>query len=320
LNEFIFFSDGKIERKIPTKVFNDVSGIKPLLSANGWRIFQLIARKPSYPAEIAKKLNMHEQKVYYYVKQLKASGLIELSRTEERLGATAKFYSAKYDSISLLPFKDAGEKKEFSVSRRKEKQIDFGVREFFEPFIYRGKFNAKIIVGSPDPHGQFKARARDAHLSAEISALIGSIASEVKFPFIFLDTDIQSIASENSNLIIIGGLLTNKLTEQINPQLKCRFESLGSHWIIKSKISGNEYSEDSIGLIEKIAHPNYKDKRILVLAGNRNAGTKAAVIALTKKIMECIKPNFFDKESNAKIIEGIDSDSDGIIDEIEFKE
>ncbi|MFH1545009.1 MAG: S-layer protein [archaeon] len=313
-----FISDNGNE--IPTKLFTEVRSLKPLLSETGWKIFQLLSKKPSYPAEIAKELNLHEQKVYYYIKKLKSSGLIELDRTEERLGALAKYYRPSIESLSLIPFEEKNYRKKGFSFKTKKKELKGSLEEFFEPFIKDGKLNAKIVVGSPDPHGEFKARARDAHLAVEFSAFLGSLCSEIDFPFVFLDTEIKSIASENSNLIIVGGILTNKLTREINNKLNCKFIPFGGHWIIKSKASEKEYTEDSIGIIEKIVHPKYKNKQIMVIAGKRNAGTKAAITALVKNPSKIIKPNLFDKKTHSKVVEGMDLDGDGLIDEVEIKE
>lgn len=300
------------------KIFNEPFKLKPLLSKTGWKIFQLLNEKSYYPAEIAKKLNLHEQKVYYYIKQMKKNDLIEVEKTEEKYGALAKYFKAKFSSVSLIAEK--GEQgKEFEVLG-KEKKPDKLTETFFFPFIEKGKFNSKIVVGSPDPHGGFKARARDAFLAVELSAFFGSLVKEIKYPLVLLDTEIKSIKNENSNLIIIGGILTNTLTKEINSKLNARFVPFGGRWIIKSNSSKKEFNEDSIGLIEIIQHPFYARKKIMIIAGNRNAGTKAAIIALIRHSKELSKPNAFNEKIQSKIVEGIDLDGDGIIDNAEIKE
>jgi len=299
------------------KFFDEPFKLKPLLSKTGWKIFQLLTEKAYYPAEIAKKLNLHEQKVYYYIKQMKKNDLIEVERTEERFGALAKYFKAKFNVVSLV----AGEKekKEFEVEG-KEKKLDKKLEEFFFPFIEKGKFNAKIIVGSPDPHGSFKARARDAFLAVELSAFFGVLCSEIKYPIVFLDTEIKSLKNENSNLIIIGGILTNTLTKEINSKLNAQFIPFGGHWIIRSKSSKKEFNEDAIGFIEVLTHPFFARKKIMVIAGNRNAGTKAAIIALIRHSEEIAKTNSFNEKIHSKVVEGIDLDGDGVIDNAEIKE
>lgn len=319
--DYLVASVENSEVRIPTKIFHDVKQLRPLLNETAWQILQLLGSKPMYPAEIAKKLNIHEQKVYYCIKQLKGAGLVEVQRTEEKQGALAKYFSSKFDSFAVAPnLQQAAKKKEFSFSREKGRSLSPAARQFFEPFISGGRLDCKIIVGSTDPHGAFKARARDTHLAVELAAFLASLADEVNFPLVFLDTMIPSVESENSNMIIVGGPITNKLTGEINSRLPVEFVSSNGHFVIKSTVTGKEYSEDAIGIIQKIQHPRFAKKSILVIAGNRNAGTKAAIIALIKNTAEAVKPNLFDKEKQAKVVEGLDLDGDGQIDNAEIKE
>lgn len=305
---------------LPTKVFQDVKRLKPLLNENCWQIVGLLSKQAMYPAEIAKKLNLHEQKVYYYIKQLKNAGLIEVVKTEELHGALAKYYAANFKSLALVPSLDnLKSNKEFSFSAR-SKGLSPELEEFLAPFIGQGKFNAKIVLGSPDPHGQFKARARDNHLAVELAAFFGSLCSQLDFPLIYLDTMIASLKEENSNLILVGGPITNRLTQEVNDLLPIKFVPFGGHFKVKSEASGQEYTDDAIGVIQKIPHPNFKNKFILLVAGNRNAGTKAAITALAKHVHDIIKPNLFNKSFQAKVVEGADLDGDGQIDEVEIKE
>ncbi|MFB6215856.1 MAG: ArsR/SmtB family transcription factor, partial [Candidatus Aenigmatarchaeota archaeon] len=132
--------------------------LKGLLNDTRWEILKLLAERPRYPAEIADKLDIHEQKVYYHIKQLKKGGIIEVSDRVHRGGAVAKYYRLKdYGFAFELPYGD-------------EKLMDFPVREeseevrnFLHPFIQNGELNTKIVVGSPDPHGPHQTRARDGH-------------------------------------------------------------------------------------------------------------------------------------------------------------
>ena len=309
------------EKRVPTKRVDSVEALKPLLNESAWQIVKLLRRQESYPAEIAKKLGLNEQTVYYYVKQLKASGLIEVSRTEEKQGALAKFFRCNYDSFSLVASAENARKAEFTSSPGTAKQLEPALKEFLEPFITEGgRFDAKIVVGSPDPHGELKARARDGHLAVELAAFLGSLCNEINYPLIYLDTQIPSVEKENSNLILLGGPITNRLAEELNEHLSIRFASSGGQWLVKSKASDKEYAEDATGFIEKIRPPSYPNRAILVIAGKRNAGTRAAIIGLIKQTHEMAKPNKFDERLHARIVEGLDLDGDGIIDDVEIKE
>lgn len=313
--------DGKAT-EIETRVIENPEKLKAISSASCWEIVKLLSTKPYYPAEIAKKLGMHEQKVYYHIKQLENNGIIRVSKAEEVKGALAKYYEAPDICFTFLP-KEARGKATSGIAGRGigKKELDKDIAAFFSPIISRGAMNAKIVVGSPEPHGKFKARARDNHFAAELSAFLGSICEKIEFPLVYLDTMVKPLEEENSNLIIIGGPITNNLCNSLNSKhLPIQFKPSGGHWVLHSKISGKEYSEDAIGVIEKIKHPFFKNRAIILIAGKRNTGTIAAIVAIAKKTKEMAKPNLFDKTQYSHVVEGLDLDSDGLIDEVEIKE
>ena len=306
----------KQDLELETRVVEDVSKLRPLLNKDCMGIFSELKKQPSYPAELAKKLGMNEQKAYYYIKQLKNAGLIEVKKEEEKKGAIARYYGTTIDSFSIVPnLDDTG--KNTKILKMHNRQSD--LPEFLSEFTSKGVFSAKMVVGSPDPHGLYKARARDGHLSAELAAFIGAHTSGLELPLIFLDTMVNDLNKENSNLIIIGGPVTNKLAEQANQFLPIKFSPSGGNWAIKSEATGKEYLEDSVGVIEKIQHPYYKGKWLLLIAGKRNTGTIAAIHALAKKTSKATKTKDGSKEF-ARVVEGLDLNGDGLIDEVEFKE
>jgi len=312
----LIIEDGNEQKEIAVKVFNDSSKLKPLQNQDAWKIFQRLHEKASYPAELAKELGMNEQKVYYSIKQLKNYGLIKVEKTQEIQGAVAKYYSAAYDSFALVPtMKNYKGSKVLAKSKIKNE-----ASEFLVEFTKKDFFSGKIVVGSPDPHGKYRARARDGHLAAELSAFISANTSGFELPLVFLDTMVGDLKNENSNLIIIGGPLTNKLAEQLNEFSPLRFVPAGGNWIINSKASGIDYNEDTTGIIVKMPHPYFKGKWILMVAGKRNTGTIAGIQALAKYTSKAVKPNVYDKKSYAHVVEGLDLDGDGLIDEVEFKE
>ena len=73
-------------------------------------------------------------------------------------------------------------------------------------------------------------------------------------------------------------------------------------------------------MIVKAKSPFNKDKSILVVAGKRFSGTRAAIIAFLKDFKKVTQGNVHNSSILAKVVEGIDLDSDGIIDDIEFRE
>jgi len=67
-------------------------------------------------------------------------------------------------------------------------------------------------------------------------------------------------------------------------------------------------------------NPLNNRKNMFLIAGKRYSGTKAAIIALLKHFNKIIKGNKYNRKINANVVEGIDIDSDGIVDEVEILE
>ena len=66
-------------------------------------------------------------------------------------------------------------------------------------------------------------------------------------------------------------------------------------------------------------NPFNKKKHLIVLAGKRHAGSRAITIAFLKYYSEIIKGNVFN-QSPCKVVQGLDKDSDGIVDDVKFLE
>ena len=64
---------------LPAKELN-FNQIKPLSSKLAQKILEEIAKKPSYAKEIAKRLNVNEQKIYYHIRNLEKARIIEVIR------------------------------------------------------------------------------------------------------------------------------------------------------------------------------------------------------------------------------------------------
>jgi len=300
-------------------LFDRPERLKAVLNSLSWQILKMVGEGEMYPIEIARKLGVHEQKVYYHVRKLAEVGVIKFVREEEKKGATAKYYQVSSPAFGVeLPF---GGRKITSIGAP---IMDEKLRKFFKPFLQNDMFDGKIVVGSPDPHGPFKAKARDGHYAAYLSFFLGQY---VKLPddfIIKLDVDVKVEKEEKNNLMLVGGPGTNLLTEEINEYLPTRFsvKSTAEGFLFGGLISqktGTVYTSDSIGLIAKIANPWDRDRRIIVFAGNKAIGTKACVLALTKFWKETLK-NFDGIDSFAAVIQGFDLDGDGKVDAIEVLE
>ncbi|MFH0875150.1 MAG: helix-turn-helix domain-containing protein [archaeon] len=272
------------------------------------KIVQMLAKKPMYPAEIAKELKMHEQKVYYHIKQMTNTGILEVTERKEIRGTTAKKFSPKCLSFAVS---FAENWKPFVEISKKENEK---TANFLSDFIREGNLSANIVVGSPDPHGPFKARARDGHYAIDLGVFLGKYCELTKEFATKLDVDVD--LKDSRNLIVVGGPVTNLICAEINNYLPAKFSDKEPWGIITKK---STYTEDSIGLIAKIRNPFNKDFSILVLAGIRFIGTKVAVMAITREI-DLIITRYANLPEFYCVVHGYDLDGDGKIDSVELVE
>ena len=274
------------------------------------RILKVLAEKPSYPKEIAKKLNVHEQKVYYHIKNFEKNGIARVARVENRQGAVAKFYELAEPAF-VVRFKELQETSKIGA-------YDEGIAKFLEPFVKDGKLNSTIIIGSPLSHGPERARSNDGYYAIDIALFLGSFLSyQADRPVVKLDTELRT-EDIHSNIIALGGPIVNKITERMNAKMPIRFDYKTKN--IVSKVTGKTYNADETGFVVKMPNPYSKGHWIIIVAGKRYSGTRAATIALTKYAAELAKGNKKDKKVFAKVVEGLDLNSDGMVDEVEFLE
>jgi len=300
-------------------LFEQPERLKTVLNKLSWQILKLLGEGEMYPKEAAEKLGVHEQKVYYHIRKLAEAGVIRIVKEEQKKGATAKYYQPSFPAFGVeLPF---GQRR---ITTLGVPSLDEKLKQFFTQFFKDNEFDGKIVVGSPDPHGPFKARARDGHYAAYLSLFLGQYVRLPDDFVIKLDVDVKAEKEEKNNLILAGGPGTNLLTEEINQFLPTRFsvKSTEQGFLFGGLISektGNVYTSDNIGLIAKTVNPWDREKRIIVAAGNKAVGTKACVLALTKFWKEALK-NFNGIDSFAAVIQGFDLDGDGKVDAIEVLE
>ncbi|OYT42668.1 MAG: hypothetical protein B6U78_00625 [Candidatus Aenigmarchaeota archaeon ex4484_224] len=273
------------------------------------KILKLIYKKPSCAMDIARELKVHEQKIYYYIRKLEKLGIIKLVKKEERVGAVAKIYSLKYPVFS---FKLIDEPK-LIAPKKSLVRIDF-----FEPFVRNGKFNSLIVVGSPDPHGKYGARASDGYAAIDLALFLGRISNQSPIINYKLDTQITK-DDLKKNLILVGGPKVNIWIDKINEKLPIKFVK-EKEWAVYSSLSKKYYFEDDIGIVVKMKNPFNKKSWILVLAGKRFKGTRAATLAVMKHYDEVAKGNKYNSKIIAKLVLPLDRDSDMIIDDAIFVE
>jgi len=294
--------------------------LKMILNELTWKILAILSKKEMYPLDIARKLGIHEQKVYYHIRKLVNAGAITIVREEEKKGAVAKFYKAVSPAFGIeLP-------QEYRTIRKLSLLgADKQIQRLFKEFIgENGSFEGKIVVGSPTPHGPFKTSARDGHYASYLTFFLGQFIRMPEKFAIKLDVDVKVEKEEKNNLILVGGPGTNLLTQELNDHLPIRFNMQPSDQgflfggLVSPKTS-HTYTADVVGLIAKIPNPWDDSKRVIVLAGNKAVGTKACVLALTsfwRKTLESCKG----EDAFATVIQGFDLDGDGKVDSIEVLE
>jgi DNA-binding transcriptional ArsR family regulator len=302
------------------EIIQDHKKLKLILGEVTWKILSLLVEKEHYPLEIARKLGIHEQLVYYHIKKLEKAGAIVVTRERKKKGGTAKYFKSVARSFGIEFYQQDKNYQDVSFFNVNKKLLNF-----FNKFIdKKGVFNGKIVVGSPIPHGPFKTSARDGHYAAHLTFFLGQFIRIPKDFVIKLDVDVKAEKETKNNLILVGGPGTNLLTQEINNHIPIKFNMQSSKQgflfggLISEQNSKN-YTSDSIGLIAKIVNPWDSTKSIIVLAGNKAVGTKSCVLALAK-YHEKTFMKIDTTEPFAIVVQGFDLDGDGKVDSIEVKE
>lgn len=272
------------------------------------KIVKELARNPGCAMDLSRKLEQHEQKIYYHLRNLERAGIIKQTRTEQRYGMTAKIFDVVSPVVATKLYNDGYEIKDKARAR------DPKIVKFLEPFVKDGKLNAKIVIGNPYPHGEYEKGAFDGPYVTDLALFLGNYVKELKLPCYKLDTQVRK-DDLNDNLIIIGCPRVNVVANKLNYDLPVFFDK-EREWNVVAKETGKVYSDDTIGVVIKHDNPFNRKKKILVLGGKRSRGTIAAIIAFTQNTKRLIK------EERAKktywIARGTDKDGDDFIDHVHF--
>ncbi len=189
-------------------------------------------------------------------------------------------------------------------------EISQNAIDFFKPFINNGKLDAKIIIGDPSPHGQYNASGTDGAHVVDLMLFLGRFLNSFDYPNYKLDTEIDQSDLQN-NLILIGNNRTNAVIDKINSSSPIHFDTNS----ITSKVTKNTYKDDRCGMVLKIDSPFNKNKKFLIIGGLRTRGTRAAIISLFKLIDNNFL-NVKNLENVQYVVQGLDKDSDMIVDDV----
>lgn len=275
------------------------------------RIIKELSKNPSCAMDLSRKLEEHEQKIYYHLRRLEKAGIITLLRTERRYGMLAKIYGTVAPIISLKLYEDS-----HALLNNNGPLRDPRVVKFLEPFVKDGRLNGLVIVGDGYSHGRFDKGAREGAHTFDFALFLGNFLNEMRFPHYKLDTEMNN-KDLKENLILIGHPQTNIIIDKVNEHLPIYFDEKDD-WNIKSRLTKTTYSDPRHGMIVKIQNPFNKRKSILVLGG-RTRGTRACIIAFTKYIKN-LSSAFLPGKDFVKVVKGFDSQGDRIIDDVKFVE
>jgi len=291
--------------------------MKPLANPRSMDIINLISKEPMYPAEIAKKLRIYPQKVYYYINQLKKIGVVEVKKEKYINGANAKFYGLKCNAFGTEIENNDKEISELRI-------MDGKMINFFKPIIKGHNFNGRIVVGAPTSHGPFNSFARDGHYSAYLGLFLGQFVRLPKNFVVSLDIDTKSEKMYKDNMIVIGGPGVNVISYDLNKKLPYFFNIQSSKYGflmggIVSKKTREVYNNETIGIIQKIKNPWNAKSSIIYIAGMKAIGTKACILGITRFYKNILK-TYENQDEWGVLLKGFDKDGDGKIDFVEVIE
>ena len=63
-------------------MMKDAQKLKMIVGKLSWKILKMLSEEEMYPLEIARKLGIHEQKVYYHIRKLANAGAITVSEIQ----------------------------------------------------------------------------------------------------------------------------------------------------------------------------------------------------------------------------------------------
>jgi hypothetical protein len=193
------------------------------------------------------------------------------------------------------------------------------IRDFLRPFVMDGSINTRIVIGAPDPHGPHQVRARDAHLATDVGLFLGQYGSFTGRKTV-LDVDVKSAEIFDGNMVLLGGPLTNMVTSKFNGHMPITFRKENFPFReIASTQTGDTYTDDAVGFINKFPNPEDPESSILAVAGVRMKGTTAAVLALTE-FTDQVLDNYDGEEKWGTVVQGKDMDGDGDIDAVDVLE
>jgi DNA-binding transcriptional ArsR family regulator len=309
---YLLLKDRRTDRLLPARILSDPKVAQLLLQPTRWRILEELSHEEKCAKDLAHAFKTSEQVICYHLRELERTGLVTLEKTIRKRGAMAKYYRAEEKAIAIVP------KASKTTHLLPEQTLSESSAKMLEPFISGGHFDGHIVLGSPDAHGIFSSRARCGDRATDLALFIGSLLPVTRESVVRLDTEIsqQELAR---NLIVVGGPRVNTTTMTLNEFLPITYELTGRNTMI-SRTSGRSYAGEEEGSVQVIDNPNNLQAKAIVIAGNSYLGTRAAVLAFIKYTDEIARGNTVNRNIPARVVTGVDVNSDGLVDDVQFLE
>jgi DNA-binding transcriptional ArsR family regulator len=312
---YLLLKERRINRLLPTRIISDPKVAQLLLQPTRWKILSELSYGEKCAKDLAETFHTSEQVICYHLRELEKAGLVVLERTVRKRGAMAKYYRAEEKAVAIIPRRGSSS----TTSREPmEETLSEPASKMLDPFISKGHFNGHIVLGSPDAHGIFSSRARCGDRATDLALFIGSLLPVTRESVVRLDTELSEQESAR-NLIVVGGPRVNTVTMAANEWLSITYELTGRNMMI-SRLSGRSYAGEEEGAVQLITNPNNQDSKMFVIAGNSYLGTRAAVLAFIKYTDEIAKGNTTNRKAIARVVTGLDVNSDGLVDDVQFLE
>ncbi|MGC8516643.1 MAG: hypothetical protein ACP5MT_01985 [Candidatus Acidifodinimicrobium sp.] len=302
---------GEVIRRVRENLlYNDTAlvdnslNIKRLIDKKALSILEALSAKPLDLQHIMRHAKINKKEAESLINLMLEAGVLR----EIRSGSKTALYEKIVGSITFDVNPTLRNTSLLNIG-----DMDSNVKRFYSPFLDNGTFNGLICVGSADPHGEYKAVAKDTNYAIYLGMFLGRYVSLPKeFPIV-LDTDVISKNLFKNDMILIGGPVTNLVTRDINNFLPVKFFK-EEGWMLKYR--DNVYGNENEGIIERIRNPYDKSKAIILISGIKNKGTLAAVLAATKFAPSILK-NYQGEQAWYNVIRGYDISGKGSIDVVE---
>jgi hypothetical protein len=245
---------------------------------------------PDYASSISSALGIEEQRCRYHISCLLDQDFLEVSEAVPVNGSEAKNYSV---SKSV----------HFRGSDPVSPSPPVGKSVYSD--LFSECSSVDLVGGSPYPHGPKDVGARDTHL-------LGRVAKSVsrKAPGVHTNIRLDTHQRTSENMVSIGGPLTNTSAETVLSRAEPSFD--GRKGFSYALEASSRYRQKNVGVVVFANEPVQ-----ICLAGVGLEGTKACVeffcSADEHGMLSSSDPAYF-------VVEGLDSDSDGIVDEFQVLE